>query len=181
MSEAMIRADVERLCTFEGRLAGTDSERRASNALARGLAATGRRARIESTYVQPQWAIVHLLHCAMAAIGSMIAGALAPVGFALVLVAATSAYLDLSARHYLLRRVLFRRASQNVHTLPQGKSEKPVVILCANVDAARTGAAYNRLPAALRNWAAKRFPIVTSPTRIWFWSIALLLPPLGAR
>ena len=29
--------------------------------------------------------------------------------------------------------------------------------------------------------AARRFPVVSSPTRIWFWSIAVLLLPIGAR
>jgi len=181
VSEERIRADVEEICAFERRLAGTDAERRASKFAAGRLEQTGRRARTEPIYVQPQWASVHFLHCATAAIGSMIAGIAPPVGFALVLVAATSAYLDLSGRHYLLRRLPFRRASQNVHTLPPSKLDAPSVILCANVDAPRTGAAYNRLPASLLDAAGKRLPVVASPTRIWFWSIALLLPPLGAR
>ena len=181
MSEEAIRADVEAICAFEGRLAGTDAERRAAGWLAGRLRAGGRRASIEPTYLQPQWAVVHFLHCAIAAIGSMIAGVQPAIGFALVLLAATSAYLDLTARHYLLRRLLFRRASQNVHTLPTRPSERPTLILCANIDAPRTGAAYNRLPARLSNAAGKRLPVVSSPIRLWFWSIALLLPALGAR
>ena len=81
----------------------------------RQLRADGWRVDVEPTYVQPQWAIVHLLHCAIAAIGSMIAALEPAISFAIVLVAATSAYLDLTGRAYLLRRLLFRRASQNVH------------------------------------------------------------------
>lgn len=184
MSEESIRSDIEEICSFADRLPGTDAERRASGRLARRLESTGRRVRIEPSYVQPQWPIVHFMHCFIAAIGSMIAGVEPAIGFALVLFAATSAYLDLTARHYLLRRLPFRRASQNVHTLPPGRvdgSPRPTVVLCANVDAPRTGAAYNRLPTALANAATRVLPVASSPTRLWFWSIALLLPPLGAR
>lgn len=181
MSEEQIAADVADICDFEGRLAGTDAERRASKLLATRLGRGGRQAHVDAIYVQPQWAIVHFLHCALGAIGSMVSVVEPPVGFALVLIAATSAYFDLSGRHYLLRRLPFRRASQNVHTLPPTEPALPMVVLCANLDAPHTGAAYNRLPVALLNNAAKRFPVLASPTRIWFWSIALLLPPLGAR
>ncbi len=180
--ETEVREEVEELCSFAGRLAGTDAERRASNHVAARLRDSGRRCEVESTHVQPQWALVHLLHCGLAVVGSMIAGIAPPVGFALVLIAATSAYLDLSARHYLLRRLLFRRASQNVYSRASGPAaETPRVLLCANVDSPRTGAAYNRGPQRLLARAARRFPVVSSPTRLWFWSIALLLPPIGAR
>ncbi len=182
VSAEEISADVDALCGFERRLPGTDSERRASKHVASRLEATGRRAVIDPTYVQPQWALVHMLHCALAVAGSLAAVEEPIVGFVLVLVAAVSAYLDLNARHYLLRRLPFRRASQNVHTLPREPGAEPVVVLCANVDAPRTGAGYNRLPARLQELAARSgFPVASSPTRIWFWSIALLLPPLGAR
>jgi hypothetical protein len=181
VSEETIRDDVAAICDFDGRLPGTDAERRASKHVATRLDSTGRRATVESTYVQPQWAVVHFLHCAVAAIGSMIAAKEPAIGFAMVLVAATSAYLDLNARHYLLRRLPFRRASQNVHSLPAADAT-PTVILCANVDAPRTGAGYNRLPSRLQELAARSgLPVVSAPTRLWFWSIALLLPPLGAR
>ena len=177
-----MRTEVEELCSFAGRLAGTDAERRASNQVAGRLRDGGRRVDVESTYVQPQWAVVHLLHCAIAAIGSMIAGIAPVVGFTLVLFAATSAYLDLSARHYVLRRLLFRRASQNVYARATGGPQGgPRVLLVANVDSPRTGAVYNAGAQRLLAAALRRFPIVASPTRLWFWSIALLLPPIGAR
>jgi len=170
------------ICSFEGRLAGTDAERRLANRLAAELESPSRRVEVEPTYVQPQWAIVHLLHCALAVAGSIVAAAEPGVGFGLVLLAATSAYLDLSTRHYLLRRLLFRRASQNVYARATGTaSGAPRVVLCANLDAARTGAIYNRLPMRLLDAAGRHLPVVSSPARIWFWSIALLLPPIGAR
>jgi hypothetical protein len=103
-------------------------------------------------------------------------------GFALVLLAAASAYLDLNGRFYVLRRIPFRRASQNVFSpSPAGGPGVARLVLCANADAPRTGVAYTGLLNRIGDAAGRRLPLVASPTRIWFWSIALLLPPLGAR
>jgi hypothetical protein len=69
-----------------------------------------------------------------------------------------------------------------VHTLPAEAGDEPLVVLCANVDAPRTGYGYNRIPARLQELAVRiGYTVVAAPTRIWFWSIALLLPPLGIR
>lgn len=182
MSVETISGRIEEICAFEGRIAGTDAERRLANRLAAELGSAPRTSEVEPIWVQPQWAIVHALHCLLAIVGSVIAPSEPAVGFTLVLLAATSSYLDLSARWYLLRRLLFRRASQNVYAAGGGApSSAPRVVLCANLDAPRTGAAYNALPMGLLNRASRRFPVISSPTRIWFWSIALLLLPIGAR
>ncbi len=179
VSDSRIDEDIEALCAFSARLAGTDAERRACNHVASRLREQGRDAATEPTYVQPQWAVVHLIHCAVAAFGSMIAAVVPALGFALVLLAAASAYLDLNGRFYLLRRIPFRRASQNV--IARDPAAGARVVLCANVDAPRTGVAYTGLLNRIGDAAGRRLPLVASPTRIWFWSIALLLPPLGAR
>lgn len=180
VSEERIEADVGDLCGFESRLPGSDAERRACSHVAERLRSSGRRAAVEPTYVQPQWAVVHLLICLAAIVGSTIAGAQAFAGFLVVLVAAIVAYLDLSARFYTVRLLPFRRASQNVHTLPD-ELDGPTVVLCANADAPRTGLVHARTGAALSDRLGRRFPVISSGTRIWFWSIALLLPALGAR
>jgi hypothetical protein len=170
------------ICGYERRLAGSDAERRLANALAAELESDGSRVELEPSWVHPRWPIVHLLHCLVAIAGSVVAPSEPVVGFALVLAAATSAYLDLSGRLYLLRLLLFRRASQNLLARPPGAdAEGERVILCANLDAPRTGAAYNRGPIRLLEAAARRLPVASSPTRVWFWSIALLLLPIGAR
>jgi hypothetical protein len=172
---------IEWLCSFEGRLAGTDAERRAANGLADRLRESGRRVEIEPTYVQPQYALVHALHLTLAIAGSLIALVLPPLGFALVLATAVLMYLDLNTRFYVLRRLFFRRASQNV--LSRGdRPEAPArVILCAHYDAAQSGRAFDPRSArrAARLSAALPFPI--GPFRILFWSVALLLPPLALR
>jgi Peptidase family M28 len=172
---------IRRLCSFEGRRAGTDAERRAANDLAERLRAMGRRVEVEPTYIHPQWALVHAIHCALGVAGSLVSLESAPVGFGLVLAAAISMYLDLNASLYLLRRLFFRRASQNVLS-PGSRSDAPTrVILCAHYDAAQGGRAYDPrwAAAAARLQAAVPFPV--GPFRILFWSLALLLPAIGAR
>ena len=65
---------VGELCSFEGRLAGTDAERRAANDLAGRLRALGRRVDVEPTYVHPQAPLVWAAHCALALAGSLVIG-----------------------------------------------------------------------------------------------------------
>ncbi|MCB0874955.1 MAG: M28 family peptidase [Solirubrobacterales bacterium] len=181
MSEGTISERIEEICSHHRRLPGTDAERRLTNALAAELEGAGRACEIEPAWVHPQWPVVHLLHCLLAIAGSIVAVGEPVVGFALVLVAATSAYLDLSARWYLIRRLLFRRASQNLVAAESGDEGLPTVHLVANVDAPRTGAVYTGIWIRLYEFAARRLPVVSSPTRLWFWSIAFLLVPVGAR
>jgi hypothetical protein len=169
------------LCSFEGRLTGTDAERRAANWLAERLRAQGRRAEVEPTYVHPQVGFVLAAHSALGFGGSLVAIAEPIAGFAILLATAVSLYFDLNTRFYLLRRVLFRRASQNVFS-PAGRGDAPArLILVAHYDAARTGYVYNertrrreaRIPPGARR--------IFAPPRLLFWSLALLLPILGAR
>src|SRR5204863_3976717 len=131
---------IRELCSFEGRLAGTDAERRAANWLAKRLRDRGRRAEVEPTYVHPQYGLVHAAHCALGFAGSLVAIAQPAVGFAIVLATALSMYLDLNARFYLLRRLFFRRASQNVVSPGNRPAAHARLFLTAHYDAARTGA-----------------------------------------
>ena len=172
---------IRRLCSFEARRAGTDAERRAANDLAGLLRGQGRRADVEPTYVHPQWATVHAVHCALAVAGGLVALASPPVGFAIVLVTAVSMYLDLNGRLYLLRSLFFRRASQNVVS-PGGRPEADArVVLCAHYDAAQVGRVYDPGSAGIASRVASALPFPIGPFRVLFWSIALLLPALGAR
>lgn len=172
---------IRRLCSFEGRLAGTDAERRAANDLARALRDQGRKAEVEPTYVHPQPGLVHAVHCALGIAGSLLAGVIAPLAFALVLAAATAMYLDASGRLYLVRRLFFRRASQNV--LARGSApERPArLVLCAHYDAGRTGAAFGPRWTARAASIQRLLGLPVAGLRVPFWSLALLLPVLGAR
>jgi hypothetical protein len=172
---------VRELCSFDRRLTGTDAERRAANRLAERLRDLGRHAEIEPIHVHPQTGLIIALHAAVAFAGSLVSVEIPALGFALILIAATSMYLDLNARGYLLRRLFFRRASQNVVSSGSNRHAAAHLVLAAHYDAARSGAVFS--PRAIRMLAtlqrAFRFPI--SPSRILFWSIAVLVPITGAR
>jgi hypothetical protein len=172
---------IRRLCSFEGRLAGTDAERRAANDLAAQLRERGRRVEVEPTYVHPQWALSMALHCLLALTGSLVAIELPVVGFAIVLVVAASMYLDLNGRLYTLRRLFFRRASQNVVSPGRGRDAAGTLVLCANYDTGRGGSVYGRLWGGLVERIGRLLPGPFSPSRLAFWSIALLLPVIGLR
>jgi Peptidase family M28 len=172
---------IRRLCSFERRRAGTDAERRAANYLAERLREGGRRVEIEPTYVHPQYALVHAIHCLLAIAGSLASLEIPALGFALVLLAALSMYLDLNTRFYLVRRLFFRRASQNVVSRG-GRPDAPArVILCAHYDAAPTGRVFRPRTVERAARLQSRLPFPIGPFRIVFWSIAVLLPLLGAR
>jgi hypothetical protein len=172
---------IRELCSFEGRGPGTDAERRAANALADRLRGLGRRAELEPFFCRPQYAVVHLIHAAMGIAGSLLATVQPAVGFALVLLAALSTYLDLNTRLYLVRRLLFRRVSQNVVS-PGDRPDAPLrVILMAHYDAARTGYIFSRASGRIRR-LPERVRLGLGPFRLFFWAgLAPLLPIIGAR
>jgi hypothetical protein len=172
---------IRRLCSFERRRAGTDAERRAANYLVDTLREAGRRVDVEPTYVHPQYPLVHAAHCLLGIAGSLASLALPPLGFALVLVAALSMYLDLNTRLYLVRRLFFRRASQNV-VCPGARPEAPArLILCAHYDAAQGGRLFDLRTVARAARLQARLPCPIGPFRIVFWALASLIPILGAR
>jgi len=172
---------IDELCSFQGRRAGTDAERRAANWLAQRVRDGGRRAVVEPTYVHPQYGLVHALHCALGFAGSLVAIIAPPVGFAIVLVAALSMYLDLNGRFYLARRLFFRRASQNVVSPGKGSGAPARIFICAHYDSARSGAAFKPGRVARLSRLSRRLPFPVAPFRVLFWSLAILLPILGAR
>jgi hypothetical protein len=174
-----IRADIRELCSFDGRLAGTDAERRAANRFAGRLRDIGRRVEVEPTYVHPQAPLVWAAHCLIGFAGSLTASAEPAVGFALVLVASMSLYLDLNGRIYLLRSLFFRRASQNVVS-PGASPDAPArLIIAAHLDAGRTGAIFDERNRRRIDRFSRLLGV--APSRLVFWALIALLPLLGAR
>ncbi len=173
---------IERLCSFEGRGPGTDAERRAANWLAGRLREMGRRVEVEPTYVHPEYSLAIALHVALAIAGSLLALALPAAGFALVLFAAFSLFLDQNTRLYLLRRLLFRRASQNVVS-PGSRPEAPHrVVLSAHYDAAKTGLVFGPHSAKFARRLSERGRVLLGPIRLIFWAgVAPLLLISGLR
>jgi Peptidase family M28 len=90
-------------------------------------------------------------------------------------------YLDLNARVYLVRRLFFRRASQNVVSPGPNPKAPARLILTAHIDAARSGAVF--APGRARRFSrlAQSSPFPIGPFRILFWSLAVLVPLLGLR
>jgi hypothetical protein len=172
---------IRELCSFEGRLAGTDAERRAANRLAERLREQGLKVDVEPTYVHPQLGLVYALHCAVGFAGSLVSVGVPALGFALVLLGATSMYLDMNARFYLLRRIFFRRASQNVVAHGKRADAPARLLITAHLDAARTGAAYTPGRMRLLGRIANAVPFAFSPARVLFWSLAILVPIVGLR
>lgn len=171
-----------RLLTEIGpRRAGTDAERRAAAGLVALLGDAGR-PKLEATYVHPQSATVHMLHCLVAIAGSLVSELSPAAGFALVLAAATSLYLDLTGRLYLVRRLFFRRGSQNVvcPALP-AEGDRPLVLLHARYDSGLTGAVLAPGPLAVWERVQRLWPAPLSPLAVVFWAMALLVPALGVR
>jgi hypothetical protein len=172
---------IRELCSFEERGPGTDAERRAANALAGRLRGMGRRAEIEPFFAHPQYALVHLIHAVLGIAGSLLAAVQPAVGFALVLIAAASTYLDLNTRLYLVRSLLFRRVSQNVVS-PGKRPDAPArLILMAHYDAPRTGYIFSKAAKRIRR-LPERTRLALGPFRLFFWlGLFPLLPILGAR
>jgi hypothetical protein len=171
------RALIEELCSFEGRWPGTDAERRAGTWLAGRLRAMGRRAEVEPTYVHPEYGVVLALHIVLAVAGSLVALLSPPAGFALVLFTCLSLYLDQNTRLYLLRRLLFRRASQNVVSPGRSPGAHARVILTAHYDAAKTGWVFGPRSTRTARGIPERLRLLLGPIRLIFWAgfVPLLL------
>ena len=171
---------VRELCSFRDRLAGTDAERRAANRFAERLRGLGRPAEVEPIYVHPQLGLVYAAHCLLALAGSLVAVEIPVLGFGLVLLAATSMYLDLNAGVYLLRRLFFRRASQNV--VSRGRADAPArLVISAHLDAGRTGIAFSPASTGAMARVAHSLPFTFSPSRLLFWGLVALVPVIGVR
>jgi hypothetical protein len=108
-------AEAERLVDEVGpRPPGSDAERRAAKLLTGRLEELGREVVTEPFPVWPSWATGYAINAGIAIAGSVLAVSSAVLGTALVLVAAILTFLDLSGISPTTRRLLGRRASQNV-------------------------------------------------------------------
>ena len=99
---------------FGPRPPGSDAERRAGKHLAARLEALGREVETESFDVWPAWASGYAINAAVAIVGSVVSVYSAPLGTGLVLLATILTFLDLAGISPTTRRLLGRRASQNV-------------------------------------------------------------------
>jgi Peptidase family M28 len=123
---------------FGARAPGSDSERRAARHLAGRLRALGREAELEAFSVWPAWPLAYAFHAGLAIVGSALSVELPVAGAALALAAFLLTLLDVSGTLATTRRLLGRRASQNV--VSRGSRAAPgALVIVAHYDSGRGG------------------------------------------
>jgi hypothetical protein len=122
---------------FGPRPPGSDAERRAAQHLAGRLQELGREVDMEGFSVWPAWATGYAINAGVAIVGGVIAVYAATLGTVLVLLATVATFLDLAGIAPTTRRLLGRRASQNV--VSWGDRDKPgAIVLVAHYDSGPT-------------------------------------------
>ncbi|HEY1358918.1 MAG TPA: M28 family peptidase [Thermoleophilaceae bacterium] len=138
-----LRGEIDELVAFEQRAPGTDAERRAAVHLAERLRDDGRKAELESCDTWPGWPLAQAAHAVIAVVGSVISVSAPVPGSALVLVAALLTFLDGTGIAVATRRLLGRRATQNVLSAEDG-GKAGTLVLVAHYDAGSQGALFGR-------------------------------------
>ena len=135
------------------RPAGSDAERRAARHLGERLEGLGREVAVEPFAVWPAWPVGYTINAIVAVVGSVLSVSSAKLGTGLVLLATVLTFLDLAGISPTTRRLLGRRASQNV--VSWGERERPgALLLVAHYDSG---------------------PTRTRPLRPMFWALLALL------
>jgi hypothetical protein len=138
---------------FGPRPAGSDAERRAARQLGHRLEALGREVVVEPFAVWPAWPVGLTINAILAIVGSVLSVSSELLGTGIVLVATVLTFLDLAGITPTTRRLLGRRASQNV--VSWGERKRPgALLLVAHYDSGPT-----------RSW----------PLRPMFWALIALL------
>jgi Peptidase family M28 len=144
-----VREDIEALVEVGRRAPGSDAERRAAAYLKRRLDGLGRDVEVEAVDAWPAWPLGYALLAAAAVVGSVLSVSAPALGAALALAAALLTFLDAGVLLPTLRRLLGRRASQNV--VSWGDRGKPgMLLLVAHYDAGRGGIALSQKAVARR-------------------------------
>jgi hypothetical protein len=135
-------AELDAILDLGRRAPGSDAERRTALHLKQRLEELGRDAETESFAIHPAWPLSYAI-LAAATVGAGVLAVSVPVaGAALALAAVLLTFLDAGALVPTVRRLLGRRASQNV--VSWGGGDKPAaVVLVAHYDAGRGGIAHN--------------------------------------
>ncbi|MGI8557851.1 MAG: hypothetical protein ACR2ND_06030 [Solirubrobacteraceae bacterium] len=116
----------------------TDGERRSGAWAREQLRRSGHTARLECEWVRPGWPSVFASHGVLAVVGSVLSATGAElVGMVLVALAAISLLGELSGRARLLRQLLPARATQNLVAPSAEGSDRPRLVVYANLDAPR--------------------------------------------
>ena len=142
-------AELDAIVDLGRRGPGSDAERRTAQHLEQRLAALGRDADVEPLAAYPAWPLAYAVLAATAVGASVLAVYVPVAGAALALVAVLLTFLDAGALIPTVRRLLGRRASQNV--VSWGDTDKPgAIVLVAHYDAGRGGLAHSDRAARVR-------------------------------
>jgi Peptidase family M28 len=131
-------AELDAIVDIGRRAPGSDAERRAAHHLKERFGSLGRTASIEGFTVYPQWPLAYLLLASASIAASVLAVYVPVAGAALALAAALLLFLEAGLLIPTVRRLLGRRASQNV--VSWNDTGKPgTLVLVAHYDAGRAG------------------------------------------
>jgi hypothetical protein len=164
-----LMAELDAIVDLGRRGPGSDAERRTARHLQQRLEALDRTAETEQLAIYPAWPLAYAL-LAAAAVGASVLAVYVPVaGAALALVAALLTFLDAGLQIPTLRRLLGRRASQNV--VSWGDTDKPgAIVLVAHYDAGPAGLAHSDRIARLRAAASGLLRRPIGALRLVFWA-----------
>jgi len=172
---------IERLATPEGRLPGSEQDRRATAMIAAELESMGRRVEVEEIRVRPAWHLTFAMLAALAAAGTLLSTVSGPAAAAILLVVAAAMYGDLAVGFHTFRLVTPRRQTSNVSSMERRESPPAArVILTSHHDAGRTGLLY-ALPRLGPRRGRHRRATLTSPLHFLFWSTMVALVAAIAR
>src|SRR4051812_37416971 len=172
---------IERLAAPEGRLPGSDQDRRATAMIAAELESMGRRVEVEPIRVRPAWHLTFAMLTALAAAGTLLSTIAAPAGAVILLVTAAAMYGDLAVGFHTFRLVTPRRLTSNVSSMERRESPPAArVILTSHHDSGRTGLLY-ALPRIGPRRGRHRRATLTSPLHFLFWSTMVALVAAIAR
>ena len=172
--------EIEALVAFEGRIAGSDAERRAAEHLAGRLRSLGREAEVEPISVWPNYALTHMLHALLAVVGSLVSVASPLAGVLIVAFALLSSVGDMTGTLFLVRRLTGRRASQNVVS-SEGGDKPGTLVLVAHYDAARAGAIFGRRSVERRAVLAQRLRLPIGLGGVFAIAMLIVLLCTGIR
>jgi Peptidase family M28 len=164
-----VREDIEALVEVGRRAPGSDAERRAAAYLKRRLEGLGRDVEVEAVDAWPAWPLAYAILAAAAVVGSVLSVSVPALGAALALIAALLTFLDAGVLLPTLRRLLGRRASQNV--VSWGDRDKPgMLLLVAHYDAGRAGIALGQKAEARRAALGNLIRRPIGPLEPLFWA-----------
>src|SRR5918992_1978932 len=161
--------EIDALVDVGRRAPGSDAERRAAAHLKQRLERLGRDAELEAIEVWPAWPLAYAILAALAVLGSVLSVSVPALGAGLALLAVLLTFLDAGVLLPTLRRLLGRRASQNV--VSWGDRDKPgLLLLVAHYDAGRGGIALGQKAEARRAAFGNLVRRPLGPLEPLFWA-----------